>query len=270
MNRGGTPELDVDLFRLVNRHYYTLQSWHDQNTGWRIQRNATVIRLVRQLSANYDRVQQLSTQEAAVVNELAVLSPATVATESASTGFSAPDSRGARAALGLLVGLVAGLALLAAFERIDPKVRTTVQAEQAFGLPVIAKIPRQSRSRSRWRGGIATFAEPHSVAAESYRGLRTALMYLPRPDEHESELDDRFANGHVVLVTSPTPGDGKTTVVANLAAGFAERDSEVVVVSGDARQPAIERMLLGRRAAGARLAAKEHADAESTIFTASK
>lgn len=54
---------DVDLFRLVNRHYYTLQSWHDQNTGWRIQRSATVIRLVRQLSAItpgylYDRLRE--------------------------------------------------------------------------------------------------------------------------------------------------------------------------------------------------------------------
>lgn len=41
----------VDLFRLVNRHYYTLQSWHEENTGWRILRSTTVIRLVRQLSA---------------------------------------------------------------------------------------------------------------------------------------------------------------------------------------------------------------------------
>src|SRR5437660_1724979 len=53
----------VDLFRLVNRHYYTLQNWHDQNTGWRIQRSATVIRLVRQLSALtpgylYDRLKE--------------------------------------------------------------------------------------------------------------------------------------------------------------------------------------------------------------------
>jgi uncharacterized protein (TIGR02678 family) len=52
---------NIDLFRLVNRHYYTLQSWHDANTGWRIQHSATVIRLVRQLSATtpgyvYDRL----------------------------------------------------------------------------------------------------------------------------------------------------------------------------------------------------------------------
>ena len=63
MERGVILSKQVDLFRLVNRHYYTLQNWHDQNTGWRIQRGATVIRLVRQLSATtpgyvYDRLKE--------------------------------------------------------------------------------------------------------------------------------------------------------------------------------------------------------------------
>ncbi len=39
-----------DLFRLVNRHYRTLQTWHDHYTGWRIQRSATVIRLLHRPS----------------------------------------------------------------------------------------------------------------------------------------------------------------------------------------------------------------------------
>ncbi len=41
----------VELFRLVNRNYRALQTWHDQFTGWRIQRTTTVIRLIRTLSA---------------------------------------------------------------------------------------------------------------------------------------------------------------------------------------------------------------------------
>lgn len=40
-----------DLFRLVQYHYHRLQTWHDQHTGWRIQRSSNVIRLVRHLSA---------------------------------------------------------------------------------------------------------------------------------------------------------------------------------------------------------------------------
>jgi hypothetical protein len=79
-------------------------------------------------------------------------------------------------------------------------------------------------------------------------------------------VHDRFTSGHVVLVTSASPGDGKTTAVANLAAAFAEKDGDVVVVSGDARQPEIEQYLLGRRAAGARLATKEQADTVLTMI----
>lgn len=53
----------VDLFRLVNRHYRALQTWHDQNTGWRIQRGPTAIRLIRHLSATtpgylYERLKE--------------------------------------------------------------------------------------------------------------------------------------------------------------------------------------------------------------------
>ena len=55
----------VELFRLVNRHYRTLQTWHDHYTGWRIQRSPTVIRLVRHLSATtqgylYERLKEPS------------------------------------------------------------------------------------------------------------------------------------------------------------------------------------------------------------------
>lgn len=57
------PHKQPDLFRLVNRYYRALQSWHDQHTGWRIQRGPTVIRLLRQASAItqgylYDRLKE--------------------------------------------------------------------------------------------------------------------------------------------------------------------------------------------------------------------
>ncbi len=52
-----------DLFRLVKYHYYTMQSWHDQHTGWRIQRDASAIRLIRNPGAItpgylYDRLKE--------------------------------------------------------------------------------------------------------------------------------------------------------------------------------------------------------------------
>ncbi len=52
-----------DLFRLLKYHYYALQSWHDQHTGWRIQRDASAIRLIRNPGATtpgylYDRLKE--------------------------------------------------------------------------------------------------------------------------------------------------------------------------------------------------------------------
>src|SRR5260370_38653408 len=49
MERGVILSKEVDLFRLVRRHYSTLHSWHDQKTRWRIPRSATVILLARQV-----------------------------------------------------------------------------------------------------------------------------------------------------------------------------------------------------------------------------
>jgi uncharacterized protein (TIGR02678 family) len=52
-----------DLFRLIQHHYYRLQAWHDQHTGWRVQRSSRVIRLIRQTSATtpgylYERLKE--------------------------------------------------------------------------------------------------------------------------------------------------------------------------------------------------------------------
>jgi cellulose biosynthesis protein BcsQ len=60
------------------------------------------------------------------------------------------------------------------------------------------------------------------------------------------------------------PGEGKTTVVANLAAGFAENSGDVLVLSADPRRPAIESMLLKRQGAAAKLASSSRPDAVLT------
>jgi succinoglycan biosynthesis transport protein ExoP len=69
--------------------------------------------------------------------------------------------------------------------------------------------------------------DPHAVAAEQYRTLRTRLM--------------RMENGHarrVLLVTSPGSGDGKSVTAANLALTMAQEfNRRVVLVDADLRRP---------------------------------
>lgn len=69
---------------------------------------------------------------------------------------------------------------------------------------------------------------PHSMMAEQFRQLRTRL-------HHAASLDTTRS----ILVTSPSPEDGKTTVAVNLAAGLALNGRRILLVDANFRRPAI-------------------------------
>jgi capsular exopolysaccharide synthesis family protein len=159
--------------------------------------------------------------------------------EPAATGFEPPESPLARMGLAGLLGLVIGVALALFLERFDTRVRTKEGAEDNFGAPVLAEVPVLSM---RDRKGIASSA---SQAADAFRLLGVGLLRAAQDRDGESGAGD----GHpgkaikVVLVTSPGPGEGKSTVVANLAATYAESGRNVLVISCDLRRPSIHRFL---------------------------
>ncbi|HST05467.1 MAG TPA: CpsD/CapB family tyrosine-protein kinase, partial [Chloroflexia bacterium] len=74
--------------------------------------------------------------------------------------------------------------------------------------------------------GLVAFAEPKSAAAEAYRTLRTNITFAS-PDKPV----------HVILATSTSPDDGKSTTIANLAITFAASGATTVLVDGDLRRP---------------------------------
>ena len=73
---------------------------------------------------------------------------------------------------------------------------------------------------------LVSVLEPSSAAAEAYRLLRTNLLYA-------------FAGNppKVLMVTSPGPGEGKTTVCANLAASLAQVHKTCLVLDCNLRRP---------------------------------
>jgi Mrp family chromosome partitioning ATPase len=121
-------------------------------------------------------------------------------------------------------------------------------AEEAFGLPVLAEVPRIGRNQ---QDEIVAASAPLSRVAEAYRAVRSSLLFTRATlvDEHtgaglrrdgdtklfEPDHDEPF----VVMVTSTAPGEGKTTTTANLAAVFSEAGSSVLVVNCDFRRPSI-------------------------------
>lgn len=78
--------------------------------------------------------------------------------------------------------------------------------------------------------------DEHSVIAECFHILRNNVdSMLPRPEQ----------GGHVILVTSTLPGEGKTFTSANLAAAFAYAGKKVLLIDGDFRKSSLTRRLGG-------------------------
>jgi len=152
-----------------------------------------------------------------------------------------PDGPITRAALGLGVGVGAALAFVVFTERLDSRLRSKEDVESIIDLPVLAEIPPLSRS-SRSNTDIICVNEPRSRSAEAFRALRSAIDYATVIEEARG---NKKVGAHVVLLTSPGPGEGKTTTLANLAATMAEGDRRVLAVNCDFRRPRLHRYLGG-------------------------
>ena len=130
-------------------------------------------------------------------------------------------------ALALLVGLMLGVVLALLLEHLDDTVRTPEHLESAFGLPVIGTVPLLKNQKP-----LEASADLRSGFAEAYRSVRTALQFstdsgVPR----------------TLLVTSATPGEGKTTTALLLARNFAQLGQRVLLIDADLRNPSLHRML---------------------------
>ncbi|MEA5153983.1 polysaccharide biosynthesis tyrosine autokinase [Raineyella sp.] len=124
-------------------------------------------------------------------------------------------------AAGLGAGLVLGFLIVFLRHSTDSRVRTTADVEQLTGasaMTVIPVTPELDKSRT---GGPGS----HSPAAEALRQLRTNLRFVDVDHPPRS-----------IVVTSAQPGDGKSTVAANLGRMLAEAGVPTVVIDADLRR----------------------------------
>jgi len=128
--------------------------------------------------------------------------------------------------LGLVAGLILGLAVAFLLDNFDDALASKEVAEELCGAPVLAMVPMIPSWKRREQSLVVSISQPLSPAAEAYRSLRTSLQFI----RQEREL-------RTLLVTSPAAAEGKTSTIANLGAMFARAGERVLLVSCDLRRP---------------------------------
>jgi capsular exopolysaccharide synthesis family protein len=133
-----------------------------------------------------------------------------------------------------IVMLTLGIIIAFIMESLDTGIRTVAQIEAISGLPSLALIPRIRRSAAEIASqtpvqrNLAVLGAPMSQFAEAFRALRTSLLLSVAGREPQ-----------VILLTSATPSEGKTTVAMNLACVLAQRDVRVLLIDADLRRPTV-------------------------------
>jgi succinoglycan biosynthesis transport protein ExoP len=142
---------------------------------------------------------------------------------------------GMAAVLGLLVGVGVSLGI----DVLDQRLRSPEEVRGVLGLPVLGVIPHQQGKLSMAACGLIAHYDPMSEVAEAARSVRTAVYFA-----------SRSTPAKVVLVASPTQGDGKSTFVSNLAIAMAQAGSRTLLVDTDFREPALRTIFDIQTAAG--------------------
>jgi Mrp family chromosome partitioning ATPase/capsular polysaccharide biosynthesis protein len=135
-----------------------------------------------------------------------------------------------QAIFALAVGALLGLALVYGFEFFDRRVKRMEDLPHLYGRPVLVGVPRASRAERRTpigNGLVPPFRE-------AFRGLRTALQLKATAT---TDINGRPLTS--LLVASAVPGEGKSTVVRNLALAYHEAGLRVMVIDADLRRPQV-------------------------------
>jgi tyrosine-protein kinase len=130
--------------------------------------------------------------------------------------------------LAAFVGLMLGVGIVVLIEALDDSIKTLEDVSHKLGLPILGLIASHRTDDKR----LITISQPRSPVSEAFRSLRTNLQF--------ASVDHPL---HTILITSPSPDDGKSTVAGNLAVIMAQGGHQVLLIDADLRKPMIHQFL---------------------------
>jgi capsular exopolysaccharide synthesis family protein len=127
--------------------------------------------------------------------------------------------------IGFVLGLALGVGIAFLMDVMDQRINSVEEVVALLDAPVLGLVPHIEGKEPATIRGRTVALRPTSDVAEAYRTIRTAIYFGATTDIRK------------LLVTSPAPGDGKTTSASNLAIAMAQAGRRVALIDCDFRRP---------------------------------
>ncbi len=133
--------------------------------------------------------------------------------------------------LGLLMGFGAGFGLLLLLDRADDRITSFTEVTEYFNLPILGQIPTEVPDEEIDIVPLLGRDDDRYMFVEAFRNLRSSLIFMPDQEELRT-----------LLITSSIPGEGKSTIAANLGITMAFAGTRTLLVDADLKRGDLARI----------------------------
>lgn len=166
-------------------------------------------------------------------------------------------------AVGGLLGAVLFFGFAYLLELADRSFRSPEEISVELAMPILGHVPlvevkSSDRKDDKVDLSLVSVHRSKSSQSEAYRGVRTAIYF-----------NNREGNIKTIQVTSPVPGDGKSTTASNIAVTMAQSGRSVLLMDGDFRRPRVPKLFGVQEDSGVTSVIAGRADLEDAIQSTS-